>query len=84
MKARLLRKCRNQIRIINNYGTSPTPFDKRIMVVKMVNLRYKPLLNSKGGKYYAKLGNAMIKRREEILSLARELSTKSCWYNVFH
>lgn len=70
--------------ILNNYGLPPQPDDKKIMVVRFFALKWKPLKNSKGGIYYAKLGNAQNKRREEILNMARELNFKSWLYNVFH
>lgn len=87
MKIRLLRKCRAQILLVNNMLLPARQEDKKIMVVKTHGIfgsMFSPIANSKGGKYYGKLGNAENKQREEIVKLARELSSKSWLYNVFH
>ena len=83
MKADLLRKCRVRIKITNHYGLQPQKYDKKIMVVRFANLKWIPCKNSKGGIYYSKLGNAIIKRREEILKLAKEVNSKSFLFKLF-
>jgi len=69
--------------VLNHYGLQPEKDDKKLMVVRFKALKWTSFKNSKGGIYYSKLGNAQIKRREEILRLAREINEKSWFHKLF-
>lgn len=84
MKVILLKKCRKAVRIINSYGTIADKNDKKVKVVIRRHSKDEIQLNSKGSSEYINYGNALIKRRETILKLAKELNLKSWIYHVFH
>ena len=84
MKTSLLHKCRESIMIINSYGFSAQPKDKKVQVVRFGLFYYKPILTSKKKPVYENYGNAVNRRRKAILEYAKELSGKPWYYFILH
>ncbi len=84
MKARLLRKCRNKIKIINSYGLPADKTDKKVTVVLFGFTSFKTFKTSKGDTMYIKYGNALNKRREAILAYAKTINNKSLLWHIFN
>jgi len=80
MRVKLLKKCRSVIVVINIYDRPIEPNDKKIMVARKNGNGYDKFINSWGGVYYTP-ETAIVKRRKEILLLAKEISTKT-WYKL--
>ena len=80
MKARLLRKCKDKIEIVNSYGFPADKNDKKVTVI----FGWKPLKNSKGKTAYIKYGNAVNKRRDAILEYAKAINNKSWIWHLFN
>lgn len=85
MKSKLLKKARRDVKLINMLGEAATPKDKGITIKKFnPNGTVSTLRTSKNKIAYINYGNAIIRRREEILDLATELNKKSFLWHVFH
>ena len=80
MKAKLLKKCRSVIVVINIYDRPIEPNDKKIMVARKNGSSCDKFINSWRGVYYTP-ETAIVKRRKEILNLAHEISNK-WWYKL--
>jgi len=84
MKAILLHKCREDIMILNSYGFTASPRDKKVQVVKFGKFNYKPILTSKKKPIYENYGNAVNRRRKAILEYAREIYSKPWYWHILH
>ena len=84
MKARLLRKCRRKIKIINSYGLPADKTDKKVTVVLLGLTSFKTFKTSKGDTIYIKYGNALNKRKEAILAYAKTINSKSILWHLLH
>jgi len=83
MKVKLLRKCRESIVILNNYGQPPQSGDKKIMLIKWYGTKYTSFKNFRGGIYFSSKDSIISRRREEILNLAHEFSN-TLWYKILN
>lgn len=82
MKTKLLRKVRKEIQILNVYGRTANNIDKKCHVVRVDGRYLIPFVTTKNKDHYINYGNALNRRREEILKLARAFTHKK-WWNVF-
>ncbi len=82
MKTKLLKKVRSEIQIINVYDKNANDTDKKCRVVRVNGKFLIPFLTTKKETFYINYGNAIRRRREEILNLARSYVGKK-WWNVF-
>ena len=80
MKARLLRKCRDKIEIVNSYGFPADKNDKKVTVI----FGWEPIKNSKGKTIYVNYGNAVNRRRKAILEYANEIHLKPWYWHILH
>lgn len=85
MKVRLLKKVRSAVKILNNQGVAAKPSDRRI-TIKVFNFdgTISALKTTKGKVAYMKYGNAINRRRVEIVKLAKEINQKSKLWHVIH
>ena len=84
MKTELLRKVRKQIKIINIYDKEANETDKKCHVVRVNGKFLIPFLTTEKKTFYINYGNAIRRRREEILNLARSYRKSNWLRNVFH
>ena len=82
MKAKLLKKARKKVRIVDTYGNPATKNDKFCAVVTGSGNNRVCHKTSKGASLYINFGNARNRHRQEVLNFAREYTQKP-WWNVF-
>jgi len=85
MKAKLLKKARNRVKIVNRNNVLAGRNDKFVTVsIKDVNGKIYNICTPKGKIAYSSYNTAILRCRKEIILLAKRMLSKNWLWHVFN